>query len=362
MKPSLASTMRVVVAMFVVMVASPAVVRAEDRPADAILKDLDAIAKPTFDREKAKDRAAVLEYSTALRKFASDRSRLILELFQGHPDHPRLASLMLERWRSPYLMIENKPEDLMKEADHVLAGGADGDLKAGAMYLKVVASMGLHRGDPKAVEPLVEDFLRTAPTDPRGPTLLYAIARTMGDASHKRVIEDRILKDFPTSNSAGSIRGLRKQQEAVGKPFELKFADAVTGSDVSIAGLKGKVVVLDFWATWCGPCVAELPRMKELYAKYHEKGVEFIGVSLDRSEADGGLKALKEFVAKNEISWPQYYQGNYWQSEFSSSWGIHSIPSLFVVDKEGKLASVEARGKLDELIPQLLAKGDAPTH
>ena len=103
--------------------------------------------------------------------------------------------------------------------------------------------------------------------------------------------------------------------------------------------LKGKVVVIDFWATWCGPCVAEMPKMKELYAKYHDQGVEFIGVSLDQPKEEGGLDSLKKFVKENEIAWPQYYQGNFWESEFSKSWGVNAIPCVFIVDADGKLYS-----------------------
>jgi hypothetical protein len=99
--------------------------------------------------------------------------------------------------------------------------------------------------------------------------------------------------------------------------------------------------------------------MKELYAKYHDQGVEFIGVSLDQPKEQGGLDALKKFVKENRIPWPQYYQGNGWQSEFSKSWGINAIPALFVVDTEGKLYSVEARGHLETIIPELLKKKSA---
>ncbi len=96
--------------------------------------------------------------------------------------------------------------------------------------------------------------------------------------------------------------------------------------------------------------------MKALYAKYKDKGVEFVGVSLDSPREEGGFDKLKEFVEENKIDWPQYYQGNGWDSEFSKSWGINSIPAVFAVDADGNLATTEARGKLEELIPELLAR------
>jgi thiol-disulfide isomerase/thioredoxin len=138
--------------------------------------------------------------------------------------------------------------------------------------------------------------------------------------------------------------------------FELEFTDAISGSTVSIKSLKGKVVVIDFWATWCAPCVVEIPKMKELYTKYRNQGVEFIGVSLDAPKEEGGLDKFKTFVQKKEIAWPQYFQGRGWESEFSTSWGIDAIPTVFVVDTEGKLYSIEGRGKLEEMIPALLKK------
>ena len=94
--------------------------------------------------------------------------------------------------------------------------------------------------------------------------------------------------------------------------------------------------------------------MKELYAKYKDKGVEFIGVSLDQPDYKGGLTKLKAYCADNQIDWPQYYQGNFWSSEFSKSWGINGIPTMFVVDADGNLHSTTARGKLDKMLPTLL--------
>jgi thiol-disulfide isomerase/thioredoxin len=139
---------------------------------------------------------------------------------------------------------------------------------------------------------------------------------------------------------------LQSRVERLGRPFHLDFVDAIKGTQISMEKLRGKVVVIDFWATWCGPCIAEMPKMKSLYAEYKDKGVEFIGVSLDQPVEKGGLDKLKDYVATNGIEWPQYYQGNYFESEFSKSWEITSIPAVFLVDADGNLASVEARGRL----------------
>jgi alkyl hydroperoxide reductase subunit AhpC len=98
--------------------------------------------------------------------------------------------------------------------------------------------------------------------------------------------------------------------------------------------------------------------MKELYEKYHSRGVEFIGVSLDQSEAQGGLDSLKKFVREKEIGWPQFYQGNGWESEFSMSHGINSIPALFIVDANGNLRSTNAREDLEAWINRLLAEAN----
>ena len=339
------------------VLASAALALGADRHASDILKDIDAVKMPVLDRTKVRDGAYVKDYVKQTQEATTARGKLILELYKAAPDNERIPTLMAERWEStppggPQI------DALIKEIDDVLAHTKNDKLKVEGTYVKAQAKLFKDRqhGVGKLDTTAIDAFIQLAPKDPRAGRLIYMAAISASDPKTKAALEDRILKDYPDSQFTAMIKGARRQREGVGKPFELEFTDASSGSTISMSAFKGKVVVVDFWATWCGPCVAELPAMKKLYEKFHGQGVEFLGVSLDQPKKQGGLDALKKFVKEQEIRWPQYYQGKGWESDFSRSWGINSIPTMFLVNQEGKLVSVEARGKLAELIPEVLAK------
>jgi len=333
----------------------PALAQGEKRNAEVILKEIAAIKMPEVPANR-QDRAAVQEYIKKQTEAVQKRSDLALELFQVDPESAELPGLMSARWMAipPF---GPQAEAMNKEIEQVLTSSKNAKLKVEAQFAKALVALRKSQGKSDDALPAIDAFIKAAPEDPRGGQFLYALASMTEDKDKKTALEDRLLKDFPDSQFGAMLKGQKKQREAVGKPFDLpEFKDAISGETYSMASLKGKVVVVDFWATWCGPCVAEMPTMKKLYADYKAKGVEFVGVSLDQPEDAGGLTALKEFVKSKEIGWPQYYQGKGWESEFSGSWGVNAIPCVFIVDQEGKLYSTEARGKLETLIPELLEK------
>ena len=142
----------------------------------------------------------------------------------------------------------------------------------------------------------------------------------------------------------------------VGEPLVLE-GRAYGGRQASTANWHGKVILVDFWATWCGPCIRELPRVVEAYEKWHGDGLEVLGVSCDKEGAD-----LRRFLRKNpRVAWPQLFGdgGGGWHP-LATQYGVKSIPTMFLIDRNGICRSVTARQNFEQLIPELLAEEVKP--
>jgi len=125
--------------------------------------------------------------------------------------------------------------------------------------------------------------------------------------------------------------------------------DATFGPEVEQQ--KGLVLV-DFWATWCGPCRAELPNVLKTYQKYHAKGFEIVGISLDDDQAK-----LTAFIKQQNMVWPQFFDGQGWQNKLAVKYGVESIPATFLLDGTGKIIGKDLRGEeLDQAVGDALAK------
>ena len=156
----------------------------------------------------------------------------------------------------------------------------------------------------------------------------------------------RIVNDMPGSDHAkraeSIIQQLRTRSSLVhGAEFpEFSFTD-LGGNDVSLKEFRGKVVLLDFWATWCQPCIYELPNVQAAYNAFHDDGFEIIGISLDMSRP-----FLDNFLEKHKITWTQQFDGKGWDNQIAKKFGINSIPATFLITSDGQIMARNLRGPI----------------
>lgn len=147
------------------------------------------------------------------------------------------------------------------------------------------------------------------------------------------------------------LRAQALENTAIGKTFTDMASETPDGNAISLSDYvgKGKYLLVDFWASWCGPCRKEMPHLVDAYAKYKDKGFEIVGVSLDQ-DAD----AWKGYLQKANMTWPQMSDLKGWNSQLAAPYGVMSIPSTVLIDKDGKIIAKNLMGaklfsKLDEL-------------
>lgn len=139
----------------------------------------------------------------------------------------------------------------------------------------------------------------------------------------------------------------RSSDPAIDAPLDLEFT-SIEGNQVNLHDLKGKVVLIDFWATWCAPCREEMPKVVAAYEKLHDRGFEILGISLDQAP-----KEVREFAEKHGMPWEQCCsEGG--ANPIARRFHIDAIPTMWLVNRNGLLVTTDARGHLEQEVERLL--------
>ena len=257
-------------------------------------------------------------------------------------------------------MIENREPDLTTQASELQSIANDKDapenIRADAgLVLLQIASLQFDKerteASARSLSTAIGKFLETHPDDARAPALKLTEAQALEafDPARARALYEETAKNSEQEISEAAKTGL-DMRDMRGKPLELSFT-AVDGRKVDLAYLRGKVVLMDFWATWCPPCVEEVPSVVATYEKFKDKGFEIVGISLDKDKG-----ALEAFTKKHNMTWPQFFDGQGWDNEMAKRFKIQSVPTMWLLDREGKLADPAPRGRLDEAVQAALDK------
>jgi thiol-disulfide isomerase/thioredoxin len=199
----------------------------------------------------------------------------------------------------------------------------------------------------KEILSYIHDFPNDSDDAPLQKMRLESLTETDADAAAKLL--DALQKDANPAVAA-MAKGEVAMRDLTKKPFELQFT-ALDGTKVDLAKMRGKVVLIDYWATWCAPCMEEVPDVVNLYKELHGKGFEIIGVSLDDD------KTLVQAVTKAQgMTWAQYFDGKGRDNEVCTRYGISTIPAMWLVDKNGMVTDTEAGDGLEEKVKKMLAQ------
>ena len=200
----------------------------------------------------------------------------------------------------------------------------------------------------------LEKYIAAHPRNPDAADAMFQLATARELAGEEEKAQrwyESIVRDFRSSTHYAKAQGAKARLASVGRNIDLR-GRSIGGKavDLNAAPFKGKVVLIQYWATWSEPCLEAIPQIKEMLAKYGKSGFAVIGVSFDNSP-----KVLRDYLEANSVPWPHIYEPGGMENRLANELGILTVPTMILVDRQGRVVnrSIHAR-ELDGELKQLL--------
>ncbi len=300
---------------------------------------LDQEAKMTKAREIIRDKVAHLRPA-------------VDELLKRYPQDAH-------RWDAKLMrVIFSKEENSISEEDadkafHEIADAPDASVDSKRQARGALLQETLEKADPLSgltpeIEKQLAAYEKDFADDPVGEQFVGLRLKLLQFTPSKI---NAVLAGLAKSPNKATADAAAQQLALRTTPVDLKFT-TLDGKEIDFAKLRGKVVLIDCWATWCVPCIVKLPELQALNQKFKDKDFQMVGVSLDDDKAE-----VEKFVKSKNITWPQYCDAKVWKNEVSAHFGVTDLPAAFLVDKQGLAHPVDPDADLDAEIGKLLAVG-----
>jgi peroxiredoxin len=178
-------------------------------------------------------------------------------------------------------------------------------------------------------------------------SLAQMLAQTGKYEEAEKLLNGIVAKNEDANLTEAAKAGLAAVAVRPGQKLAAFTAKDTTGKSHSLSSFEGKVLLVDFWATWCGPCREEMPNVKKVYAQYKDQGFAILGVSLDREQS-----ALDAYVKEQGIEWPQVFEGG---QDLAQMYAVTAIPRMLLLDRQGVIRAIDPRGpELEKAVAEVL--------
>ena len=263
-------------------------------------------------------------------------------------------------WRGPESRMELL-EKGVEAARKILELNAKAEVAPNARIMLIQYNIVKERDakTPAEAKPFQEESLKEAqamvrdfPKHELTPVVLSFIATTYERTGREKESDDtlrRIIREFPDTPTAKQADLMLKMKTLKGTTLELSFT-STAGEKIDLKNYRGKVVLVDFWASWCGPCKESMPHVIAAEKKFRDRGFRVIGISLDQNRAD-----MDAFIKEKGMPWPQHFDGGMFESPLVSKYYIYGIPMMFLIDRKGTVREIGLEGpKVEAAVQKLL--------